>query len=51
MGRASWYARHGVSLWTEGGGPDGVLVWSTENVDSGGIGAQAIEKPARDVLY
>jgi hypothetical protein len=45
-----WYAAHGVAPWIEGGGPEGVLVWSTEGRPPAGIDAREIEKLARDVL-
>ena len=28
--KRAWYERHGIRRWTEGGGPSGTLVWSTE---------------------
>jgi hypothetical protein len=36
-----------VLPWTDGGGPDGTLVWSTEQQ---GMDTPAIEQLARDVL-
>jgi hypothetical protein len=43
-------ARHGVLPWTQGGGPNGVLVWSDEGTQGSGIDAEKIEQLARDVL-
>lgn len=48
--KLAWYAKHGIRSWTEGGGPRGMLVWSTEGQDSRGIDSEAIEELARSVL-
>jgi hypothetical protein len=48
--KQQWYAAHGILPWTEGGGVDGTLVWSTENHASAGIDSQAIDALARDLL-
>ncbi|MGW7477070.1 ATP-dependent DNA helicase [Nonomuraea muscovyensis] len=45
-----WYAENGILPWTQGGGPHGVLVWSTEQVELKGIDARAIEALAREVF-
>ncbi|NUW43299.1 AAA family ATPase [Nonomuraea rhodomycinica] len=45
-----WYADHGIKPWTDGGGPEGTLVWSTEGVGLEGINAQEIEALARQVF-
>lgn len=48
--KLAWYASHGIDPWTEGGGPDGTLVWSTENRSTPGIDSRDIESLAREVL-
>lgn len=48
--KRAWYESHGVLPWTEGGGPNGVLVWSVEGIDGSGINAEEIEQLAREVL-
>jgi hypothetical protein len=48
--KLSWYGDHGILPWTEGGGPAGTLVWSTEESSPARIDAQAIEELARDVF-
>lgn len=48
--KRKWYAAHGIGPWTEGGGPNGILVWSTEGQPPAGIDAQEIEGLAREVL-
>lgn len=48
--KKAWYAEHGILPWTEGGGSDGTLVWSTEKQLAPGIDSQEIELLARDVL-
>jgi hypothetical protein len=48
--KMQWYAAHGIAPWIEGGGPEGVLVWSTEGRPPAGIDAREIEQLARDVL-
>lgn len=48
--RKAWYASHGILPWTEGGGPEGTLVWSDENVDGPGISSHEIRKLAREVF-
>jgi hypothetical protein len=48
--RKRWYASHDILPWTEGGGPQGTLVWSHENVGSPGISSHEIRKLARDVF-
>lgn len=48
--RKAWYETHGILPWTDGGGPNGTLVWSHENVDSPGISSREIRKLARDVF-
>jgi hypothetical protein len=45
-----WYANHGILPWTEGGGPEGVLVWSTEKPRNRGIDVLEIERLAREVF-
>ncbi|MEV4296033.1 AAA family ATPase [Microbispora rosea] len=45
-----WYAEHDILPWTQGGGPNGMLVWSTEQIELKGIDAQAIEALAREVF-
>ncbi len=41
---------HGVRPWTEGGGPSGTLVWSTEGQDCPGIDASQIERLATSLF-
>lgn len=48
--KQAWYAAHGILPWTEGGGPNGLLMWSTEGVNSNGIDTQEIEHLATQVL-
>ncbi len=48
--KRAWYADHGIVPWTDGGGPNGMLVWSTEQRTSRGINAEEIERLARQVL-
>jgi hypothetical protein len=48
--KKQWYADHGILPWSDGGGPDGTLVWSTENQASAGIDAQAIDVLAREIF-
>lgn len=48
--KRAWYESHGVLPWTEGGGPNGVLIWSVEGIDGSGINAEEIEQLAREVL-
>ncbi|MCX4239715.1 AAA family ATPase [Paraliomyxa miuraensis] len=48
--KLAWYAKHGIRPWKEGGGPRGVLVWSTEGQESKGIDSEAIEALARSAL-
>jgi hypothetical protein len=48
--KKQWYADHGIRPWSDGGGPDGTLVWSTENQASAGIDAQAIDVLAREIF-
>jgi hypothetical protein len=43
-----WYANHGVLPWTDGGGPNGILVWSTEGVSGPGIDSSEIERLAHE---
>lgn len=45
-----WYAAHGILPFSDGGGPNGTLVWSTEGQDHPGIDAAAIEELARRVM-
>jgi hypothetical protein len=45
-----WLADHGILPWTEGGGPAGTLVWSTEKPRNQGIDSEEIEQLARDVF-
>ena len=47
--KLAWYHRHGIQPWTEGGGPSGTLVWSTEGQDGPGIDASEIERLAVQV--
>lgn len=44
-----WYADHGVMPWTEGGGPEGILVWSQDDPATGGIDVPRIERLAMEV--
>lgn len=48
--KKQWYSDHGIAPWTEGGGPNGTLVWSTEGHLSTGIDSTEIEQLVRDVL-
>ena len=48
--KKGWYEEHGILPWTDGGGTEGVLVWSTENHTSAGIDAQGIAAQAREVF-
>ncbi|WP_151523700.1 AAA family ATPase [Serinicoccus kebangsaanensis] len=48
--KRQWYANHGIAPWTEGGGPEGTLVWSTEGQPPDGIDAAQIEQLARGVF-
>lgn len=48
--KLSWYAKHGIRPWRDGGGPRGTLSWSTESRTTGGIDSAAIEQLARSVL-
>ncbi|HEX5716094.1 MAG TPA: AAA family ATPase [Thermoanaerobaculia bacterium] len=48
--KKAWYAEHGILPWTEGGGPAGILVWSTEKSGNRGIDVQEIERLAREVF-
>jgi hypothetical protein len=48
--KRAWYENHGVLPWTDGGGPNGVLVWSEEGIDGSGIDAEEIEQQAQDAL-
>lgn len=48
--KRAWYAEHGILPWLEGGGPDGVLVWSDEKPNNQGIDSQAIEQRVREVM-
>lgn len=48
--KLAWYGQHGICPWTEGGGPSGMLVWSTEGQDGPGIDASKIERLATEVL-
>lgn len=48
--KRKWYASHGIRAWEDGGGPEGILVWSSEGDLRGGIDAQSIEKLARAVF-
>jgi hypothetical protein len=47
--KLEWYREHGIAPWEEGGGPAGVLVWSSEAA-GGHIDSHAIEQFARRVL-
>jgi hypothetical protein len=48
--KMSWYAEHGILPWRDGGGPNGVLVWSEEKPDNRGIDSQEIERRAHEVM-
>jgi AAA domain/UvrD-like helicase C-terminal domain len=48
--KKDWYAAHGIAPWTEGGGPEGMLVWSTEGRPPDGIDGRAIERLARELF-
>lgn len=48
--KKKWYGAHGIEPWVDGGGPDGILVWSTEGRPPAGIDASEIEQLASDVL-
>jgi hypothetical protein len=48
--KRDWYASHGILPWTDGGGPNGVLVWSDEGVVDAGIDSLDIESRAREVF-
>ena len=48
--KKKWYAEHQILPWEEGGGAEGTLVWSTENLESAGIDAKEIDELARDVF-
>lgn len=48
--KEQWYADHGILPFEDGGGPDGVLVCSTESIDAAGIDARQIDRLARDVF-
>lgn len=47
--KRAWYASHGVKPLNEGGGPAGIVVWSTESKATG-IDSLEIEALAREVL-
>jgi len=46
-----WYAQHGILPWTDGGGPGGVLVWSQDDLATGGIDVQAIERLVEEIAF
>jgi ATP-dependent exoDNAse (exonuclease V) alpha subunit len=48
--KRNWYGSHSIHPWTDGGGPNGTLVWSTEGQTSKGIDTVEIELIARDVF-
>jgi hypothetical protein len=48
--KKAWYARHGILPASEGGGPNGILVWSTESSSGKGIDTQEIEQLAEMTL-
>jgi hypothetical protein len=48
--KLEWYARHDIRPWTQGGGPAGALVWSTEAQAGAGIDAHEIEQLAIQVF-
>lgn len=48
--KKKWYADHGITPWTDGGGPGGVLVWSTEGRPPAGIDAQEIARLAGEIF-
>jgi hypothetical protein len=48
--KLAWYGQHDIRPWTEGGGPSGTLVWSTEGQDGPGIDASEIERLAMEAL-
>jgi ATP-dependent exoDNAse (exonuclease V) alpha subunit len=45
-----WYADHGILPWTEGGGPNGCLVWSEEGQSAAGIDAGEIRQRVAEVF-
>lgn len=47
--KLAWYANHGIEPLGKGGGPNGMLVWSTEKA-GGHIDAQEIERIAIDLF-
>lgn len=48
--KKSWYARHDVLPWLDGGGHNGILVWSTEKPGNRGIDSQDIQARIEEVL-
>jgi len=48
--KKAWYAEHNILPWTEGGGSQGVLVWSTEKPRNRGFDSQDIEELALEVF-
>lgn len=48
--KQAWYATHGIHPWSDGGGPNGTLAWSTENIDGPGIDSTVVETLAREVF-
>jgi hypothetical protein len=48
--KREWYASHGILPWTDGGGENGVLVWSEEGTSGPGIDSVEIEARAGEVV-
>jgi hypothetical protein len=48
--KLQWYRDHGILPWSEGGGPEGTLVWSSERTAPGGIDEREIRELAREVF-
>jgi hypothetical protein len=48
--RMAWYASHEILPWSEGGGSEGTLVWSDENLSARGIDSSAVRELARNVF-
>jgi hypothetical protein len=49
--KQAWYKTHGIVPWTEASVPGGMLVWSTEKPNEGGIDSMEIERLAREVIH
>lgn len=50
VAKKAWYAHHGILPANEGGGPNGILVWSTEGSSGKGIDTPEIEHLATMAL-